>query len=365
MSEKIKRNSLRKAQLSHTSKPSHLLTDQDKITIINMNMQHHSNGEIARKLFIHKSTVARILKHYKKHKSIARRKGSGRKCKIINKMAKALRRNLEQGKIETTKDCMQYVQAHFGIIVSEKTMRTTLKKHSLFNYIKQKKPFLTEENREERVSMAQEWKTFTKEDWERTTCSDEKMFGQDKTGHKLRVWLPYPAPFNERRMLPVHPFGGIHVRIWAAIYSKGFLAYELYEEPLTAKSYIGILKRNLLKKAKETFKGLEEWTFQQDNASYHVTDDVFDFLEEKSIHVLHWPSRSPDLNLIENVWTQMQREMTGSNPQTVEDLRGEIKRVIDKMNAEESSTHYFHNLYESMPKRVEEVLAAHGAPINR
>ena len=43
--------------------------------------------------------------------------------------------------------------------------------------------------------------------------------------------------------------------------------------------------------------------FQQDNAPVHTARVCRDFLRKNSVDVMPWPNRSPDLNIIENVWS--------------------------------------------------------------
>ncbi len=91
--------------------------------------------------------------------------------------------------------------------------------------------------------------------------TDEKEVTQDAPGHKKRVWRPKGAPFDERRMLPSRPFGGIKANMWVAITPTGILGWRFYETPLTGPSYIEILRNELLPKAKQYFKGRGEWYF--------------------------------------------------------------------------------------------------------
>ncbi|GFV45534.1 transposable element Tc3 transposase [Trichonephila clavipes] len=57
----------------------------------------------------------------------------------------------------------------------------------------------------------------------------------------------------------------------------------------------------------------DKFVFMDDNATCHRTLAVQDCLDSEGIQRLVWPSRSPDLNPIGNVWDALGRQVAGRN----------------------------------------------------
>lgn len=234
----------------------------------------------------------------------------------------------------------------------------------MHDYVKQRKPAIAAEGKQFRKAIAKEWRHYSMEDWRATVFSDEKTIGQDYTGQRQRVWLEEHAPFNEDRMESTHVCGGPSVKIWAAITPSGVLAYCPIEPAINATQYKKILRDKLLPAAKKHFPKGVEWTFQQDNAKFHITDDILELLEKKGVNVLQWPSNSPDLNIIENFWPKLNAEVHTRPLRNKQDILAAIDAAISKFNEEEPTTHYFEHLYNSIPDRIKAVLESEGQPID-
>lgn len=103
--------------------------------------------------------------------------------------------------------------------------------------------------------------------------------------------------------------------------------------------------------------GGRNFIFMQDNAPIHKAGSTMAWLEDHGMRVLDWPPRSPDMNPIENVWGRMAQIVYANGKQyaTLEELEPAITAAWEEIGAE-----YRHNLYHSMPRRLQEVIDADG-----
>ena len=66
------------------------------------------------------------------------------------------------------------------------------------------------------------------------------------------------------------------------------------------------------------------------------------------VTVLDWPAQSPDLNPIENLWSELDRRLKDRKTNTKEDLFRVIEEGWNNLPKE-----YLKTLVESMPRRIE------------
>ena len=78
-------------------------------------------------------------------------------------------------------------------------------------------------------------------------------------------------------------------------------------------------------------------------------------------HVLPWPSQSPDLNPIENLWKLLKDALNrrADRPSNLDDLLQFIKEEWEQIPED-----YLRNIVESMPKRMQEVIKNKGGSIS-
>ena len=140
--------------------------------------------------------------------------------------------------------------------------------------------------------------------------------------------------------------------VWGCFSSAGTGELEVIEGRMNSQMYRGILDRNLLKSAEDL--GLARgWTLQQDNDPKHTAKATLAWFRERQINVLGWPSQSPDLNPIENLWRELKIRVQARDPRNLEESKQICRDEWAKI-----PMNICQNLVKKYPNRLQAVLAA-------
>ena len=100
--------------------------------------------------------------------------------------------------------------------------------------------------------------------------------------------------------------------------------------------------------------------YQQDNATYHKTSNINDLFNHLSINLLPWPSRSPDLNHIEQLWTIVDKKLRKFPIRTIDELGERLRNewlLIESTICEK--------LIKSMLSHIVQCIKAKGGAIKK
>ncbi|EIE91717.1 hypothetical protein RO3G_16428 [Rhizopus delemar RA 99-880] len=208
----------------------------------------------------------------------------------------------------------------------------------------------------ERYEFARAHLSWTIDDWKKVIFSDEakvNRIGSDglqwtwTNGDKLK-------DFQVQHMIK---HGGGSLMLWGCLTWHGVGYLSNIKGSINSDFYIGILEDELMKTIDWYDLEKEDIIFQQDNASIHTAKKVSEWLDNNNITVLRWPSHSPDLNPIENLWSILKRRLLQyeKQPDGMLELWSRVENVWESITQNECQ-----KLIESMPKRIKAVYNAKG-----
>ena len=141
---------------------------------------------------------------------------------------------------------------------------------------------------------------------------------------------------------------------------NGMISLVEMQDKLNSEKFCNLIENKVLPLVPPYFPD-SHFIFQQDNCPIHKSAYCRMFFKRKNIETLNWPSRSPDLNICENIFVYLSQKLYsgGKVYQSKNDLWKILSRVFKKVEIE-----YIRKLYNSMNRRMCDVLIGQGKLTN-
>ena len=305
-----------------------------------------SGARIAREVNVSPRAVNRFLAN--PDRQSGRRRCGGR---LI--LTDAHRRRIK-GLATRKKMSATQIKAHLGYTASVRTIQQSLSSDPNIKWRKMAiKPPLTRTHKQNRLRFALEHVHWTTE-WTKVVFSDEKKLNLDGPDGLRYYWHDLR---QEKEVMSKRGFGGGSVMVWGAFGYFGKTDIVPLRGAQNSLKYQDTLADHLLPSG--PLIADHPWIFQQDRAAIHVSGSTIGWFEANEVTLLDWPSRSPDLNPIENLWGWLAR-MVYRNGRQFEDTH-QLQSAIEEAWLSVPLA-LLQSLVESMATRLKALLMAKGGP---
>lgn len=130
----------------------------------------------------------------------------------------------------------------------------------------------------------------------RTFFSNELEIDFTKT-HKTESW-PFPADKIKKESATE----SVKLTCWGAVSAHGATSLEIYEKSLNGELYKQLIKRHK-GEMERLYPSGEFYLLQDDRPAYRAIEEWLN--QHQRPELIKLPRRSPDLNIIENLWTAL------------------------------------------------------------
>ena len=354
---------------------------RQRIRIVLLHEQGLSLREIEEALGVSKSAVEHWVNEWDSGGSMEEKPKPGRPA-VISAPAKRFARKLLKkpgfGGLDHAARVL-HSHAHTAAVVHRSTLSRMLKQRAMMHpapLVPDRKPptyALTDHDKERRLNFAHANRD---RDWSSVMFTDRKRFYFRYPGSKVARVQWHEQGDKRQVFKPTNPqcvnvyMGitkyGTTTAIKVAGSSKHKSPYSTKKgtaaRNITAAEYGDVLLHHLLPQGQELMKQAKhtQWWFQQDNdpahrlASSHIL--TFRASTKSQCQLLpDWPPHSPDLNLIENIWADVQAEMNKKGCKTFVALQKQLMQALAQVSKEKLA-----KAFNGMANRIEETIRLGG-----
>lgn len=206
-----------------------------------------------------------------------------------------------------------------------------------------------------RINWCELTKDFTQSHWDTIIFCDEKTLQNYHNG-KIKVYRKR-GNGKARKYIYRRTLNRFKLNLFGYITSNSVGNLYVFSDKTDSKSYINYLHHCVLPDVIEQVGPKFVWL--QDNAPFHSSNLTLEYLKSINLNLLIYPPASPELNIIERVWSRLQKEVNDiifeeGLPRSKNELIEYAYRSWYSI-----SDSYIRSLYLSLSGSVEKILQNH------
>ena len=321
--------------------------------IIGMAAAGKTFKEISNELKISYSAAFRFAARHANQGETTNRKNCGRRRKTTPATDQDIVHQAEATPFNTSRQIIQTMD----LDISGTTLRRRLRENGIRPYWSASKPAITDGDCQARLAFARRYENWTADDWKRAIFMDEST-AQSFSNAKKRVFRRKNTRLDPDFVSENKSSGRFSIPLYGCFCATGPGQLFRIEGRLNHEKYIAILKKNL-PAFLERFPPSTTVFVLQDNCSIHKANATMDFLRRQaSYDIIDFPPRSPDMNPIENAWSELKKRIDYTGLRDADHLWERIQTAWLTMAL--TMANYWQTLSGSMPNRIKQVIKAGG-----
>ena len=322
----------------------------DKTRFLVLHFDAHMQGEEISKIINRPLRTIRLWEsRTKKGEDIRTQKRANGRRRLINeetenKIIQLVNENPESA--STTK-----IAARVGISSSSIAHVLAKKGYRYLKYLTFNSPVIySEEQRMLRVDFCKKMLSDEGRLIYRTFFSDEMGIQLNKS-LKTRAWQ-IPTKQIRKKMSTEN----IKLNCWGAISAQGATSLNIYDKSMNGEFYRQVLIDHKAEMEKLFPDG--EFYFLQDNLPAHRVNE--DWIIKQQLKLIKMPKRSPDLNIIENIWAALKERVASDAPTNEKEMRASLLRNWEIITKPERLQPFL----EMLQRRYVECIAKEGQKLS-
>lgn len=328
------------------------LSELQKGMLVGMLRAGKSIRWTAERMHRSKRTVEKWWNRWRQDHNCRRQRGSGRPKKTTIAQDRKLLLATKRSRFASTAKLYHSWRQACGIDVSLRTAKRRVFKAKYKSRQPAVRIPLTPVHRRNRLAWANDHRLWDIE-WADILWTDESRFKVDFCDKRIRVRRQVNERFADCCIAEHDRYGKGSAMFWGGIWIGGRTDLVLIDGNLNGERYLNeIINPVVIPTIRE-----HHLTFQQDHARPHDAAIVRRALETADIGTLAWPSCSPDLSPIEQVWDLLGNAVYRSDavPTTLPELTRSVLAAWENLDQATID----HIIY-SVPNRIEQCIAKRG-----
>lgn len=315
--------------------------------IITLRQKGYSFQNIAETLDISKTGAYEFWKKFQNHGIIS---NLSKQCNppILNEREKRQLVNISKKKpFLSAKQVL--AESEFADRIKLSTAKEILRKGGQNGHIAARKPLHKKTHRTKRMNFCRNILQMTHEELNEIVFTDETTIDLYPKG-KIHVRRPKNKRYDSKYTQKSYRAPNCSISLWGYIKSNGQKGFHFYEGSINSLEYQEILTETILDELEDGH------ILQQDNARPHTSNSTREYFVENNISVLEgWPPQSPELNVIENLWSYLKMGVRKHNIRNKTELKEVVAAEFEKIPAA-----YVQKLHGSFRKRIAQCLRKKG-----